>query len=129
MLYHLERLPRTILAAALAGAALTAGDAALAQSEVSGVTVTAPREIGRTTIGAPIELVSMSARVRIKDLNLKTDKGAAELNKRVSDTARNLCEELEKLYPVGTPDAASCAKSAVARARGQVDAARASGPG
>lgn len=112
---------------ALAFGVFTAG-AALAQgSSVSGVTVTAPRVIGREASGIPIEEVSLSAVVRYSDLDMKTSQGAAALDKRVKETADSICRKLEADYPVGRPNAVACAKEAVAKAAAQVRAAKGAG--
>jgi UrcA family protein len=98
---------------------------ASAQPAVAGVTVTAPRTLGKTSSGIPIEQVSMSARVAYRDLDLKKPQGAAELDKRVRSAAASMCKKLEADYPVGTPDAVTCAKEAVKNAEPQVQAAKA----
>ena len=104
------------------------GGAALAQvSSLGGVTVTAPRVIGRGAGGIPIERVSMSATIRYSDLNVKTPQGASALDKRVKDAADSLCKKLEADYPIGTPDAFTCSKEAVTNAAAQVRAAKGAG--
>lgn len=95
-------------------------------STVEGITVTAPRRVGRSsTTGAPIEEVSAQRVVSYNDLDLRSASGAAELDKRISTAANEACRELETRYPVGTPDAFTCAKQARAAAQSQVDAAKA----
>jgi UrcA family protein len=109
-----------------AAAALIHGPAAIGAqpTKVEGIVVTAPRTIGKdAATGANVEQVSMSSTVRLSDLNAKTDKGAAELDKRVADAARTMCRELETLYPVGNPDANTCAQRAIKQAMAQVRAA------
>jgi UrcA family protein len=112
-------------AAMCALAFIAAPTMASAQSAIGGVTVTAPRTLGKTSSGIPIEQVSMSATVAFKDLDLKKPQGAAELDKRVRSTAASMCKKLEADYPVGTPDAVTCAKQAVKNAEPQVQAAKA----
>ena len=115
----------------VAGAALPAtvafvAAAALAQAtNVGGVTVTAPRTIGRDPAGAAIERVSMSQRVRTSDLDLRTRIGAAELDKRIASAARTMCRQLESLYPVGAPDAQTCARRSVRASQKDATAAKA----
>ena len=87
------------------------------------ITVTAPRHVGTTPAGAPIELVTVVRFVSYGDLDLRTAGGAAELNKRVASNAHAMCQELEKRYPIGEPDALTCAKTSVEYAQWQVNAA------
>jgi len=90
----------------------------------------APR---RSTIGAPIEDISISQPVRFDDLDLRTEWGADALRKRVLATARRLCSQLDSRYPANfyppTSDSPPCfpvardiglsqADDAIARARG-----------
>jgi UrcA family protein len=86
---------------------------------LGGVTVTAPRFIGREASGTPIERVSMSATVRVADLDLGTPQGVGELNKRVREVAASLCKSLEADYPIGTPEYTACVKEAIAAASSQ----------
>jgi len=113
--------------AALAVGVFLGGAASAQVSDLGGVTVTAPRVIGRGAGGIPIERVSMSATVRYSDLNLKTPQGASALDIRVKDAAASLCKNLEADYPIGTPDAFTCAKEAVTNAAAQVRAAKGAG--
>jgi UrcA family protein len=91
------------------------------------VTVTAPhypRE--RSTIGAPIENVSLQRAVRFDDLDLRTGWGAHVLRVRVARTARTLCRQLEFRYPVGAPDQSGCYRRAYGEAMADVHEAVAS---
>ena len=86
------------------------------------ITVTAPRLVqrkivGRSMIGAPIEVISLSRKVSYADLDLTTPEGWAELRKRISDTARAACKQLDTMYPdsdlfQATPSDQNCAKTA-----------------
>lgn len=64
-----------------------------------GVTVTAPRHLGRSAIGAPIDLVSASRTVRYDDLDLDTGYGAHVLKARIERAARDACDQLDRDYP------------------------------
>jgi UrcA family protein len=125
----MSKFRSSIILAAAAAALAAFASAAIAQSTpADGVTVTAPRAItGRDAIGAAIEQVNMTSIVRITDLDMKTEKGAAELDKRVADAAHKMCRELETLYPVGNPDANTCAQRAIRGASNQVKAAKGRG--
>jgi UrcA family protein len=68
--------------------------------------------------------VSLQGWVRCADLDLATDAGAAELAKRIEQTAKSLCKELDEAYPLIKDD--SCVKNAankaMADARKAIDA-------
>jgi UrcA family protein len=70
--------------------------------------------VGRSTIGAPIELAQLSRRVNFADLDLTTASGAAELTRRVRDTAREACDELDRQDPLdaSAEDTFSCVREA-----------------
>src|ERR1700693_5882254 len=86
------------------------------------ITVTAPhlvqrQVVGRSMIGAPIEVISLSRKVSYADLDLTTPEGWAELRKRVSDTAKAACKQLDMMYPdsdlfQATPSDQNCVKTA-----------------
>jgi UrcA family protein len=84
-----------------------------------------PRE--RSEIGAPIEDVAISRPVRFDDLDLRTAWGADELRERILYTARNLCRQLDSVYPSSfypaTSDSPPCYKTAVEDAMAQADEA------
>jgi UrcA family protein len=68
------------------------------------ITIFAPhvvqREIvGRTAIGAPIEVVSLPSRVSYADLDLTRESDANELRRRVGITAIAACKQLNTMYP------------------------------
>jgi UrcA family protein len=92
------------------------------------ITVTAPRHVERTTvgrssIGAPIEDVTVSRRVSHHDLDLKSPAGRETLNRRITEAAQAECRELARIYPVGRPDSRQCARIAIAGTRDAVDLA------
>ncbi|MBU6444500.1 MAG: UrcA family protein [Alphaproteobacteria bacterium] len=114
-----------------------AGAAALAVSlcvaipassqQIEEVTVTAPRQVHQTYVvgrspstGAPIEVTTISRVVSYADLDLGTPPGAAELRSRIDATAKDLCRELDKLYPMEPKDR-SCIKKAADGAMEQAD--------
>jgi len=68
------------------------------------ITVVAPevvqrKIVGRTMIGAPIEVISLSRPVSYADLDLTKQSDADELEKRIGDTAKAACKELNIMYP------------------------------
>ena len=91
------------------------------------VTVTAPRvvhqTVGRSNIGAPIEVTSISREVKFADSDLSTESGTAAIKERIGDIARDMCEELDKMYPLEQRDT-SCARNATNDAMKQVDKIR-----
>jgi UrcA family protein len=97
-----------------------------AYSSTEDVIVQAPRyrHPQRSTIGAPIEDVWLSAPVRFDDLDLTTDWGVRKLHTRIFVAARKLCQRLDNRYPVTVSDGApSCYRQAVNDAMAQADAA------
>ena len=76
--------------------------------------------VGRSSIGARLEQVTVTHRVSYADLDLTTRNGADELDKRVKDTARMACKQLDELYPMETKNARECTKAAIAQASAQV---------
>ena len=119
------RLRRAGAAALLAG--VTLATAALANNAMETIVVRAEAMtktvVGRTTIGAPVEEVTLTHRVSYADLDLATHSGAMALKRRVKETARLACEQLDKLYPFEDKAEPACIQEAVHRAESQVDEA------
>jgi UrcA family protein len=121
----------SLAAAALAGGLLAIGGLASAQPSASEVTIVAPRvvhqEVGKSPSGTPIELISLSREVSYADLSLASTTGVATLDKRVADTARQACDQLELLYPAAlyppNPSSQDCFKTAYAEGMAQAGAA------
>jgi UrcA family protein len=95
--------------------------APLATTVAQDIIVTAPRNrvVGRSpTTGAPIELLTTSAIVNVRDLNLRTVAGKNEARRRVEAAAHKACEWLEQLYPLDppAPNSPPCVADAVRRA-------------
>ncbi|MDR3511778.1 MAG: UrcA family protein [Caulobacteraceae bacterium] len=89
--------------------------------EMSGVTVYAPRYVGRSaTTGAPIELVRASRVVDYSDIDPDTEWGAHVLRTRIERAARSACDELDAEYPISTSDNPPCVDEAVRNAMHQV---------
>ena len=80
---------------------------------VEGVTVTAPRQVGRSAIGAPIEEVSASRVVDYRDLDVGSDWGARELKARIQRAAASACDQLDRDYPYTVDAGDDCYRDAV----------------
>jgi len=110
------------LVAGLFATTLVSGIAAAQNMEE--IKVTASREVETKTIGMdtstgwlrPMVQVSLSSAVSYADLDLTSQAGASELEKRVNDTAKAVCKELRGKYPDATPSEADCAKAAANKA-------------
>jgi len=76
--------------------------------------------IGHSSLGIPTEEVTITHHVSYADLNLKTQAGAAELQKRVEQTASAACKQLDELYPLEAKNARECTRIAIAKADSQV---------
>jgi UrcA family protein len=94
--------------------------------ESSQVTVAAERPNVSTKHmhkGMPEEVVSITHKVSYADLNLASPAGAAELEKRINDSAKAICARLDKLEPQSKSEDANCIKSATETAMLQAHAA------
>ncbi len=113
----------SLFMAAAAGATLFSAGAYGQAMEV--VTVEAVREIivGRSVIGAPIKELTIRSRVTYADLDLTTAAGAAELQKRVTQTAKSTCDEIRIDLPAEGSSVEKCFKDALADAQPQIDKA------
>jgi UrcA family protein len=65
--------------------------------------------IGRSSIGAPINAISLSYRVSYSALNLSTEEGSVALKSRVEAAALAACKEISSKYPDATPSDEECA--------------------
>jgi UrcA family protein len=97
----------------------------LVAQDMGEIKVTASRAVETKTTGtelssegwiAPIVQVSLSSGVGYAGLDLTSDAGAAELEKRVKAAARAVCKELSGKYPNAKTTEAECAKVAAANA-------------
>lgn len=97
-----------------------------AEEKIGGVTVRAERPtkeiVGRSATGEPIYQVQLSNVVSYADLELTIPSNEKVFKQRVRDAARNVCVELDRVYPnsVGVD---ACARNAEQNAKPQVDAA------
>lgn len=105
----------------IAGLGLAVCAAAVAQVPVTvRASNLAARVIGTTTAGAPLVLTTLKRGVSYSDLDLRTPAGALGLERRVHGTARDLCGQLDDMFPFEQPMARSCTAKAVADAMRQV---------
>jgi UrcA family protein len=79
------------------------------------------KQVGMSYTGIPIEEVSLSRHVGIRDLDLKTPAGKAELDKRIKAVAKEACNQIQKLYPLEQweTDTRTCIDDAVKGAMAQ----------
>jgi UrcA family protein len=124
--------PHSVILAAATGALMLSATPVVAQDYRSGVyddsmervIITAPRPPHeRSAIGAPIVDVAISREIRVDDLDLRTGYGVRMLERRVSDTAHDLCRRLDMRYPIATSDSPPCFEAAYDDAMAQADAA------
>ena len=116
----------TVQWALVAAASLTAANLAVAQQNEGEVTIEAERPakvVGRSYTGTPIEVATVTRKVRYADLDLTTHVGATELEKRVNETAKSLCKQLDKLYPNTASEGPDCVRKASKDAMVQANAA------
>lgn len=127
MTSHCRTQSRLLAIGILVGAGFMIANTAAYSQPVEEVTVTAPRVVKQTVVtgrsfatGAPIEETSISRTVSYADLDLVKTSDADELRTRVRDTAKDLCTELDKLYPLEPKDP-DCVRKSVDRAMVQAD--------
>jgi UrcA family protein len=100
--------------------ALVVGGPSLAQ-QTPEVLVEVPH-IEKTTGAGPMgrqTALSIVYRVNYADLNIATNSGAVELEKRIKDSAARACEQLAKLYPDTVEGETPCVQGAVKKAMEQ----------
>lgn len=95
------------------------------------VVVVAPRlvrhDVGRTSTGGRVELVSLTRHVSAGDLDLTRHADVLELQTRINDTAKEACDYLAEMFPFASEDTPDCVRQAVdgamAQAQKAIDAA------
>ena len=117
---------------ALTGVGLIlAGGSAIAQQPQEITIVSQHRvvhtHVGTTSIGIPIEEVSLNYYVHYGDLNLNNVSDVNTLRERVRDAAKESCEQLNRVEPDSSmnppvPSDQDCVKSAIDGGMQQVDA-------
>lgn len=129
------RLPITLVRVlALATLALSAGPAgvvtAYAAEPGEEITITAPRavkqRVGTTPGRGPIEDISLVRKINVAGLDLRNSDVAAEVAKKIRDTAKESCDQMNVLYPDTTYPAVgeekNCVDEAVQDALAQLKA-------
>jgi UrcA family protein len=109
------------LPVALAIGALTVLSARAHADDLDEITISAPavKTVGRdAATGAPIEEVTVTARVKTDPVTLTTNSGVALFKDSVLDAARKACTMADPL----TPEDGTCVHDAVKAAQPQVDA-------
>ena len=89
---------------------------ALAQESGAEFIVSSARPSGfsnSSLIGATDEIISVSQRVSYADLNLATTSGSREMEARVRNTAKALCDKLERKYPLSAVAVETCVRDTV----------------
>jgi UrcA family protein len=103
-------------------ASMSLGSIAVAQElreiVVTGKGVVAVKPAGKTASGVPIVDMSISYGVSYAGLDLASAVGAAEIEKRVNDAAKEACKEIAAQHPNQefTTSEAECAKAAAGKA-------------
>ena len=116
----------TLVSASAVGLMLVASAASAqpyygSEPTLGGVTVYAPRHLGRSSIGAPIEIVREQRVVYAGDLDLSTPWGARALHRRIQRAATEACDDLDSRYAViDDGNGRDCYRSAVRGAYDQV---------
>ena len=103
----------------LAGATANAQPMEVVTVEAASITV-----VGRSSsTGAPIKEIRIKSQVSYADLDLTTEAGAAELTKRITDTAKSTCDEIKVDFPAQGSTEEKCVKDAIDGAMEQANAA------
>jgi UrcA family protein len=119
---------RTLVAiGAAVGAGLAAAGAARADSAAETaagwIVVVAPHvdhQVARKGKNTT-EVMTITHRVEVADLDLTMYADVKELEKRIADKAKVACEQLAALYPTANPDIPGCVRDAVANAMEQAE--------
>jgi UrcA family protein len=125
------RLITNLKHAAIAGAAVFAASAALAQDydrdrdTTETIRVYAPRHftVERRPMNGPVQKISLSREVRFDDLDLRTRSGARELRMRVRAAAADVCSKLADISRIPQQPGTSCFTDAKQDALVRADAA------
>jgi UrcA family protein len=98
----------------LAGScALVGGVAWAAPMEVVTVEAARTQKVAQTHYGVPVREITIVSRVSYADLDLKTQQGAADLEKRIRAAATTSCKEMDVKFPVEGYGEADCIEHAV----------------
>jgi hypothetical protein len=122
---NFRTLPRSRLWAAAGSVVLLAIAAAPSFAvPLDQITVEASRiaikKVGRSSIGVPIEELSLNAHASMTGLDLATTQGLTEARNRVHAAALSACNQLGRRYPLSEPSDHACASTAERSALVQV---------
>ncbi len=102
-----------------AGAALADNTAdVVVQADNSPITVT------RAAPGSPVHLVSLARHVSYRDIDFNSPTADAQLQKRISAAATDVCRKLGESFPDSTPSGRACTEIAVKDALRKVHASK-----
>ncbi len=108
--------PTNICLAAAAALTLLSGIAAAQTPQEIKVEATRPvttKLVGKSSSGVPIVEYSVSYGVSLAGLNLSTNSGAVEAERRVHEAAAAACKEISRQYPLlQNAPGEDCAKAA-----------------
>ena len=114
------------LSLAVVAAGCLLADSAVVAQPMEIVTVEAAQviSVGRsTTSGAPIKEITIKSQVSYADLDLTTDAGAKELEKRIRDTASSTCNDIRVDFPADGSTVQKCINDAIEGAMAQANTA------
>ena len=104
---------------------LAAAFAQQSAQKIEEITVIAPwsvaKEVVSQTPTGKVELISLTRHVYYGDLDLAKHTDVMTLEKRISDIAKDTCEQLAKMYPVSGPNPPNCVEKAAASAKAETD--------
>lgn len=104
---------------------LCAASAQQSGQKIEEITVTAPWSVGKEVVNqtptGKDELVSLTRYVYYGDLDLAKHADVMALEKRVSDIAKESCDQLAKMYPLSGQNPPNCVEKAAASAKPQMD--------
>lgn len=123
-----HNLPTRSASLGIIGASVFGLCAAFAQQsaqKIEVITVIAPwsvnKQVVNQTPAGRDELISLTRHVYYGDLDLAKHADVMTLEKRVSDMAKESCEQLAKMYPLSGPNPPNCVEKAAASAKPEMD--------
>lgn len=115
----LFRTPCLTLLAVAAGTLAMPVLAQTTDSAIEEITVQAPvqrKDAGRTTIGGKVEIIELTSRINITDLDLSRVADVQELDLRIEEAAKASCEQLssmDSIVQMNQFDMGRCIRKAV----------------
>ena len=115
------RFGQTFAVLVVGSCAMAGGMARAAPMEVVTVEVARSQNVAQTRYGVPVREITIASSVSYADLDLATQQGAKELEKRIRETATSSCKEMDVKFPVEGYGQDECIKNAVDGAMSQVN--------